>query len=78
MMSTPETDLATLLEAIGWSRSELARRLDCSESLVRKWFDASIAIPPAVLRWLASVARALERLTPPDNWRANSGYIPEG
>jgi hypothetical protein len=62
-------DLDSLISGMGWSRYEVARRLDCSEQLVRKWITGKIPAPPSVVRWLATLVRAIEQLPPPSDWR---------
>jgi transcriptional regulator with XRE-family HTH domain len=61
--------LAILLRRIGWSRRELARRLECSEAMVRNW-EANEA-PAQVMAWLRYTA---DQLPPPPNWRAGSRH----
>lgn len=41
---------------LGWSRSELARRVGMSEAAVRKWEDGRAPPPPWLLPWLETLA----------------------
>lgn len=58
-------------ETMGWSRMELARRMECAENTVRNIESGKQRIPKALGHWLARVARALERDPIPD-WRATA------
>ena len=55
-------------EAMGWSRTELARRMACSENTIRNMEAGKQQIPKALALWLARLARTLERDPIPD-WR---------
>jgi transcriptional regulator with XRE-family HTH domain len=66
-------DLDGLISDMGWSRYEVARRLGCSEQLVRYWITGRTPAPASVLRWLASLVAAIERLPAPENWREKAG-----
>jgi ribosome-binding protein aMBF1 (putative translation factor) len=57
------------LEEIGWSRRQLAQRLECDTQLANRWAAGGAPIPPSVARWLEQLVRALERTPPPDDWR---------
>jgi inorganic pyrophosphatase/exopolyphosphatase len=61
-------DLDSLISAIGWSRLEAARRLNCDEKLIRKWTSGELAAPAIVGAWLAALVAAINRLPAPD-WR---------
>lgn len=56
--------LAGHLEILGWSRRELARRLDVTESAVRKW-EATRKGPAPILAWLEDLARYVSHRPPP-------------
>jgi len=59
-----------VLESIGWSRNELARRLGLgTDRAVRRWSSGQNAVPPAISAWLLEVARVLENLRPPEDWQ---------
>jgi transcriptional regulator with XRE-family HTH domain len=60
---------ATLRHATGWSRRYVADLLQCDEKLVRRWETGAAPVPAQVAEWLAAVARAIERLPAPDDWR---------
>ena len=62
-------ELASALATIGWSGRALAGRLGCDEKLVRLWLADRLPTPPPIGRWLASVAKAIDRLPVPDDWR---------
>ena len=57
------------LDAIGWSRRQLAQRLDCDTKLANRWATGSAPIPPSVARWLEQLVTVLGRNPPPDDWR---------
>jgi len=57
------------LEEIGWSRRQLAQRLDCDTKLANRWAVGQAPIPPPVARWLEQLTRAIERTPPPNDWR---------
>lgn len=61
---------AALRDQLGWSRLHLSRRLACDEKTIRRWEAGELAVPDAVADWLASVARAVDRLPAPDgSWK---------
>jgi len=57
------------LEEIGWSRRQLAQRLECDTKLANRWATGGAPIPPQIARWLEQLARVLERNPPPNDWR---------
>ena len=65
-------DLQAMLNAIGWSRPTLARKLGCSPSIVQRWAEGERRAPPEVLVWLEPLAQVATRSPPA--WRQNSGY----
>jgi hypothetical protein len=57
------------LDAIGWSRAVLARKLGLnSDRVIRLWAAGSTPVPPSVARWLRQIAQTLEELPPPEEW----------
>ena len=65
-------ELIALLETIGWSRHQLAKRLGCSPALVQRWVEGVAPVPNHILPWLRPIARSV---TPAPEWRVNRGYI---
>lgn len=70
---TPER-LRECLAAIRWSQHDLARALDCTPRLVRRWTVGDIAVPSIVAQWLDRLATTHREFPPPTNWRSNQGY----
>lgn len=66
--------LRECLAAIRWSQHDLARALDCSPRLIRRWAVGQAAVPDAVAHWLDLLATTHERHPPPESWRSNPGY----
>lgn len=56
------TDIRPLLDVLGWSAGELARRVDVRDSTVNRWLAGTREAPPAIVAWLEGLARAVERL----------------
>ena len=67
---TPDT-LRAALGAIGWSGRELASRLGCDHKLCVAWLAGRRPIPAPIATWISRLARAHERLPPPD-WRVRA------
>ena len=57
------------LDQIGWSRRQLAQRLECDTKLANRWATGSAPIPPSVARWLERRVRDDLREPPPTDWR---------
>jgi transcriptional regulator with XRE-family HTH domain len=66
--------LRECLSAIRWSQHDLARALDCSPRLIRRWASGDAAVPDVVARWLATLASTHVNHPPPTDWRSNMGY----
>lgn len=64
---TPER-FVELRAAIGWTRREMARRLNCSDNSLRQMEAQLQSIPPSLARWLERLARCHEQNPAPD-WR---------
>ena len=68
--------LLELMRQIGWTNTELARRLNVSEGTVRAWLRDRRAAPPQLAAWMEE--RADVRLMVPNyptnggRWGANS------
>lgn len=62
--------LAADRQVIGWSRVELAKRLNCDEGTIRAMENGRREIPPEVGWWLHPIATLVRGLEPPDpaNW----------
>lgn len=60
--------LRQLLTRVGWSPSELARRLKCNERGVRRWVSDGTT-PPSILAWLEEWAAFGDTHPPPQDWR---------
>lgn len=50
------TPTAAHLDAIGWSTTELARRLGTSSKTARAWRSGRRSPPPQVIAWLQALA----------------------
>lgn len=60
-------------ERLGWPRDRVARLLDCSIGLVRRWETGIVPIPPVVGEWMVNVGRWGQSLPrPPTGWRTRS------
>jgi len=68
--STKPSDIDRLLNEIGWTRAELARRLNVSEATVRGWAIGRRAPLPSVFDWLQKIAHLI-RSAPafPEGWQ---------
>ena len=63
--------LLELMRQIGWTNTELARRLNVSEGTVRAWIRDRRAAPPQLAAWMEERARrALDGPQLPDEWRS--------
>jgi plasmid maintenance system antidote protein VapI len=59
-----------VLREIGWSASELARRLGIRPGSVFDWLNGRNAVPENLAAWLRRVRDAQGSVPPlPDNWR---------
>ena len=56
--------LRVLLDRIGWSQRELARRVGYDERQVRRW-AAGATIPDDIAAWLEELDAVLARRPPP-------------
>jgi hypothetical protein len=65
---TPDTFTAHL-ETLGWPLREMARRLECSPTIVQRWAYGQAVIPQSIAEWVTELAYAVKRLPPPE-WRA--------
>jgi transcriptional regulator with XRE-family HTH domain len=62
-------NLADLLDDIGWSNGDLARRLDISPDTVSKWAKGRRDPPQPVMDWLGQLATCHARAGPhPKGW----------
>lgn len=73
----PPPALDLQLAAIGWTRSELARRLDVDTSTVDRWAKGRRA-DPRVTAWLAGLVAHLSRHPAPPGWAPRSAGRPPG
>jgi transcriptional regulator with XRE-family HTH domain len=62
---TAET-FARLRTSLGWSRHEIARRVNCDPKTAHNWETAARECPPEILEWLTESARALRAIKPPN------------
>ena len=53
-------------QALGWSRSELARRLRCDEGTIRMMESNLRSVPEQVAAWLHPIATLARALPPPE------------
>jgi DNA-binding transcriptional regulator YiaG len=67
MSDEPSSEVSELLQTIGWSQRELARRLNITDSTVRSWISGRRMPPPPVVEWLQDIARRIQEApaTPP-------------
>lgn len=56
------------LEIIGWSKPEMADRLNVSLRIVGRWANGQNETPLAVLEWLDEIATAITRAGLPQGW----------
>lgn len=68
-MNTPKppppmdsAELSAALDAIGWSASELARRVTRSRQFVQKCRDGEKPVPVRIAEYVRAVRRAFERV----------------
>jgi transcriptional regulator with XRE-family HTH domain len=75
---TPTT-LRAALAAIGWSQTDLARELGCSDRLVRRWAAGAqgYAIPGPVAAWLLDLAACHVKRPAPKDWQTRRGVANE-
>jgi len=57
-------NLRELLARIGWSDTELSRRVSVPPRAVRDWRTGRREVPPHLLDWLRMYAEAIDRLPP--------------
>jgi transcriptional regulator with XRE-family HTH domain len=62
-------EIERCLEAIGWTRRELGRRLDVDKTQVLRWTTGGYQIPDATARWLRQVARWHDDHPAPPYWQ---------
>lgn len=68
VMDGPE--MAALLQRIGWTGGELARRLNTRDITVSRWLNGRREIPDNLAEWLQQVADQLDKAPPlPRDWR---------
>jgi len=63
-------EMSEVLRQIGWSASELARRLNVREDTVRHWLNGRRGIPLNLERWIIQVRDTVDtapRL--PEGWQ---------
>lgn len=60
------------LEVIGWSRGELARRLDVSETTAKTFVNGKRNIPANLAIWLETLASMHMALPAPHFWHENA------
>jgi DNA-binding transcriptional regulator YdaS (Cro superfamily) len=58
-------ELNDALDAIGWSQSELARRLGVIKPRVQTWVSGRVTVPQEVADWVARVATLIGQNPPP-------------
>jgi transcriptional regulator with XRE-family HTH domain len=61
---TPQ-ELSKLLDDVGWSVNELARRIDVRQQTIRRWLAGSAPFPDRIAAWLQEVARIIGQIPPP-------------
>jgi hypothetical protein len=62
-------NLHELMARIGWSDTELSRRVSVRPGVVRDWRTGRREVPANLLEWLRVYAEAIERLPPlPKDW----------
>lgn len=66
-------EFSALLDRIGWSRRELARKIGVHEDGPRNWTRPGYRIPDQVADYLRAVAAALDAVPPPETRKAPSG-----
>jgi transcriptional regulator with XRE-family HTH domain len=66
------------LEVIGWSRNELARRLDVSESTAAQMVQGKRNIPNRPAVWLETLASIHLALPKPYLWGVSAGEVTPG
>jgi hypothetical protein len=67
--ASPSVKFSLYLQAIGWSRRELAERLGCDPVLAWRWARGKAAIPKSIARWLEALANDHNANLPPSDWR---------
>lgn len=50
-----------MLTRVGWTRTELSRRLGYSQRTICRWYDGDSVAPAHVMRYLTAVMRAIEK-----------------
>lgn len=58
-MTGPE--LASALRTLGWPQRELARRIGCGETQIRRMVAGTRAIEPDLAQWLTQATECLEQ-----------------
>lgn len=56
---------AVLLDTVGWSAAELARRVGYHAGTVKEWRRGTLTVPFVVAYWLEQVAGAVDALPAP-------------
>lgn len=62
-------ELPVLLDAVGWSARQFARRVGASRPLAGRWSRGEVGVPQPLLQWLARLALWLKENPPPRDWR---------
>ena len=62
---SPDQKLIILLNHIGWSRSELARKTRVSDAMIYNMANGTRDVPPVLLSWLYEVAVYMDEHPPP-------------
>ena len=60
------SELHAAMTVIGWSRSQLARRLQCDEGTVRAMETGRRPIPLVIEAYIRPIAAVINALPPPD------------
>jgi transcriptional regulator with XRE-family HTH domain len=68
--------LVWALAVIGWSKNELARRLNTDEGSVRQMCRNRRLIPDVLGLWLETLAALHQALPQPMGWRSKAGPRP--
>ena len=61
---TPD-EYRQVVDAIGWSSEEVARRLGVTSKRAQRWRSGNTAVPEPVAAWLRRLAHEVERNPPP-------------
>jgi len=65
---TDQARIGWLIFVIGWSSSELARRLDVSNESARSWISGKRGVPETVVNWLEDLAKYHQQHKQPVGW----------